>query len=430
MATGGFYYAEESVTYNAANYSTVRDWAYAVHVARCKAFARSTKKGADTYYGGFWNTDYTVSDLEEYIPFDPDDPDSYMLVINIQDLHPSTDDPTGQYPAFLTVFENGRSLTKYVIITSNGFTNNASYSSDPTKGLYIPNEKFNGNGTYKFLPIDMAHMFCANGLSTYQDITQGTLGNGELTISTPYGVNFGDYTSTGQTSNGNGIIYRPTEGVTYTFGYAVKDLAIECFYKNSNFASGTGMMWSIIGNIFDGDLDYDDDTMLFAKFPFGEFAPYRNGQDERNGLSLSQYSYYGNTNKLSCDCLCEDGWSYKKAIVGNSVLSKGCLLPSFAPFRSNSNSPQKLKWAAGCMGFAFDCGYNATRTFAGIDGLGNNTKGFVRDDILRFVSAMATRTGGSTYKNGEFVAMNMGAPQESMEFGVILGWDSTNQSIL
>lgn len=431
MSTGQFGYAEKSITYAAADYSTVRAWALAVHIARCEAFFRACQKNLNSgTYGGVWNTDYTVSDLEEYIPYNPDDPDSENFVLYIQDLHPSNIDTTGQYPAFLTVFENGRSITKYVIITSNGFTNNPSYSSDHTKGLYIPNEKYQGNGTYKFIPIDLAHMFCANDLSTASDIRTGTLGNGELTISTPYGVNCADTTTNANTNNGNGIIYKPTEGVTYTFGYAVKDLAIECFYRNSLFPSGSSMLWSIIGNIFDGDLGFNEDTGLFEKFPFGEFSPWRNALDERSGLSLNSYSFLGNTNKLSCDVLCDDGWSYKKSIVGQSVLSKACMLPSYSPFRSSSSSPDKLKWAAGCVGFSFDCGYQSVRSFGGIDGSGNNTKGFVKDDVLRLVSAMATRTGGSTYKNGEFVAMNMGTPQDSMEFGVLLGWDSTNQSIL
>lgn len=429
MANGGFYYAEESVTYNAANYNTVRDWAYAVHVARCKAFARSTQKGADTYYGGFWNTDYTVSDLEEYIPYDPDDPDSYMLVINIQDLHKSDVDPTGQYPAFVTIFENGRTLTHYAIITSNGFTNNLAYTSDPTKGLYIPSSKFGGDGYYKFIPFDLAHAFAANGFANPSNIQTGDIGNGELPITTICGLNCSQTGSSTYTGNAsNSIVYNPTEGITYTFGYAVKDLAIECFYKTSE--SAAGMMWSIIGNIFTGDLGYDDESMLFSKFPFGYYAPWRNSFNEKNGLTASEYSYLASNSRIECDVLRDDGWSYRYKSHGLSVPSIASMMPSYMPFRSSSSSPQRLKWASGCVGFSFDPGYNYVRSFDGIDGLGNNTKGFIRDDLLRVVSIFATRIGGATYQGSNFVAMNMGTPQNYQDFGILLGWDPSNPSII
>ena len=73
-----------------------------------------------------------------------------------------------------------------------------------------------GNGTYKFVPIDLAHMYGCNGIQSYQNIKAGTLGVGELPVSTPYGVNFIDTAGNTSTStNTNGIIQNPTEGVTY-----------------------------------------------------------------------------------------------------------------------------------------------------------------------------------------------------------------------
>lgn len=432
MANGDFMYAEASVTYNAATYATTKDWAYAVHVARCKAFVYATQKGTGLdQFGGRWNCDYTVQDLEEYFPLDPDDPDSDMYMLAIQDLNKDQVDLGGNYPAFYTVFQEGGSLAAYAIITARGFSNQNSMASDISKGLYIPSDMLAGNGTYKFVPIDLAHMFGCNGIQSYQNIKAGTLGNGELPVSTPYGVNFADTTSTTSTStNSNGIIQNPTEGVTYTFGYAVKGLAIECFYKNSLFQSNTGMLWSLIGNIFAGELGYDDQTMLFSKFPFGYINLYRNGQNEKAGLSASDYSYYIDHNKIDCDCLCDNGWSYRHSIVGQSVLSKASLLPSYMPYRSSSATPQKLKWSAGCLGFAFDVGYQTVRNFAGIDGLGNNTKGYLRDDVFRFVPITATRIGGATYQGSNFVSMYMGYPQNSLEFGVLLGWDMSNPSII
>ena len=441
MANGGFGYAECSILYDSMGYFAKRSWAKAVHIARCKAFVWATYRGwilnPDGDYQGVWASDVTDDDIIETIPRNPDitdpsDPnyDSYDLYI--QDLHPSDIDPNGQYPAFYTVFENPRTFARYAIITSLGFTNNSSQANDPSKGLFIPNDLLAGNGTYKFVPFDLAHMFGCNNISSSNHISTGSLASGELPVSTPYGVNFSDTTSTTSTaSNNNAIIQNPTQGVTYTFGYGVKELMIECFYKNSLFASNTGMLWSLIGNIFEGNLVYDTDTDKFTTFPFGYINLYRNGQNEKNGLSASDYSYYIDHNKIDCDCLCDDdGWSYRHKIVGQSVLSKASLLPSFLPYRSSSSSPQKLKWSAGCLGFAFDAGYNTTRNFAGIDGLGNNSKGYLKNELFRFVSIFATRIGGSTYQGSNFVSMYMGTPQNNLEFGVLLGWDPSNPSII
>lgn len=430
MTTGGFGYHEESIRYVSADYTTKRSWCLAVHVARCKAFALASRMDpSNGDFGGMWITDPTTIDISVFVPFDPDDPDSHGVTIGIQDLHKSDVDPSGQYPAFLTIFENPVSYAHYAIITSNGFTNESSYSSDPSKGLYIPTSKFCGNGYYKNIPYDLAHAYAANGFGDPSDITSGTISNGELTISTICGLNYSQTSSTTYTSNNsNAIIYNPTEDATYTFGYAIKDLAIECFYKTSS--SSAGMLWSIIGNIFTGDLGFDDDTAYFSKFPFGFYAPWRNGFNERNGLSISDYSYLSSNDYIECDVLQDDGWSYRYKSSGLNITSVPLMLPSFLPLRSNSNSPDKLKWSSGCIGFSFASGYNNVRTFGGIDGLGNNTKGFVRDDVLRFVSIFATRTGGATYKGGELVAMNMGTPQINLEFGVLLGWDPDNQSIL
>lgn len=441
MANGGFGYAESAVAYDSATYSTKKDWALAVHIARCKAFVWATYRGyvlnPDGDYQGVWASDVTDGDITEFIPknpsiTDPTDPGYESYDLYIQDLHKSDVDPNGQYPAFYTVFENTRTFARYAIITSLGFHNKSSDANDASKGLYVPNDLLTGNGTYKFVPIDLAHMFGCNNIASSQNISSGTLGQGELPVSTPYGVNFTDTTSTTSTaSNSNGIIQSPTQGVTYTFGYSVKDLMIECFYKNSQFAANSGMLWSIIGNIFDGNLIYDTDTDKFTTYPFGYISPWRNALSEKNGLALSSSTYWIDQNKFDCDCLCDnDGWSYRHKIEGQSVLSKASMLPSFIPYRSKSSSPQKLKWAAGCLGFAFDSGYNSTRDFAGVDGLGNNTKGYLKDELFRFVSIFASRIGGATYQGGNFVSMNQGTPNNGLEFGVLLGWDSTNQSII
>ena len=438
MASGGFGYAECSILYDSMGYFSKRSWALAVHIARCKAFVWATRACSlidpDSIFNGVWQADETVNDIEKHFGKDPDiqdpdDPDYEDYILFIQDLHQSDVDPNGQYPAFYTVFYNPRTNVNYAIITSLGFTNNSSQANDPSKGLYIPNEMLSGNGTKKFIPFDLAHQYACNGLSSKQNISAGTLGAGELCVSST----FNNYTSvagsTSTASSTSGIVQNPTQGVTYTFGYAVKELAIECFYKNSLYASNAGMLWSLIGNIFSGDLGYDDDNITFSKFPFGYVSLNRNNMKETDALQLDTYTYYM-SDYGDMDVLCDDdGYSYRKK-SWNLAASTPFLLPSFMPFRSSSTSPQKLKWAAGCVGFSFNAGYNTTRDFAGIDGLGNNTKGYLKDDLFRFVSTFATRIGGATYQGSRFVSMNSGWPQNNLEFGVLLGWDMSNPSII
>lgn len=440
MSNGCFAYYQESLTYSSSTYQTKRDWALAVHIARCKAFYYATflskTLNPDNIFSGIWDTDSTVSDIDIYIPrnpdiTDPDDPDYSVYVLWIQDLHASDVDPNGQYPAFYTVFTNIGSNVQYAIVTSLGFTNNALQKNDPSKGLYVAVSVLSGNGSKSFIPIDLAHMLGCNGITLDNDsISDKTaLQNGELSLCSSFGLfsSASGFSSTA-TSDG-GIIQNPTNGITYTFGYSVKDLAIECFYKNSLYAQNSGMLWSIIGNIFKGDLDFNENTLVFGKFPFGYIIPNRNQIKETVGLGVDTNTYYTG-NAFDCDCLCDDGFSYRKNSSSYNIESDALLLPSFMPFRSSSTSPQKLKWSAGCLGYSFASGYNNVRTFVGIDGLGNNTKGFLRDDLFRFVSIFATRIGGALYSASSFISMNMGTPQNYMEFGVLLGWDSSNPSII
>lgn len=430
MASGGFAYEQSSVTYVSANYSTKKDWALAVHCARCVAFARATDRDAELNEGEThslsWKSITFTGSSYPVLHYTPE----FGITFHVQDLHPESVDPNGDYPALITIFEDQKSYAQYAIITALGYTNNSSHSSTPSQGLYIPSMKIAGRGNYYHLPVCLAHMFGANGISSAIDITSGSLGSGELTISEICGLAHYDTSGTDSSASYNSILKNPSQNMTYTFGYAKKGLAIECFYKAANYGQNVGMMFSVIGNIFDGDTGYDPDEYTFSKFPFGYVAPWNNSLYETQAATPDRYCYVSNDERIDCDCLCEDGISYRWKDNNANVASAPLILPSNVPLRSNSNTPEKLPWSSASLGFTYYVGYNTTRTFVGIDGLGNNFKGFLRNDIWRYVSICATRVGGSTYQEGNFVAMNCGAPQNFFELGILIGWDASNQSIL
>lgn len=436
MANGQFAYMESSVTYDPSAHTTLREWALQVHLARCAAFYRATDRAAGITtdeFRGYWSSiNFSGSSYPVFnsIIYTNEDGTGSQITIRTQDRHPSSVDPNGQYPAFVTIFEAQGCYAQYAIITSLGFTNNSSHESDPSKGLFVASTRLCGDGgTYKHIPISIAHCFAANGFGTPNDILTGNPGNGELTISECAGLPSTRSNSTTSTASTNGIVRNPVSGKTYTFGYAVKGLTIECFYKTSTFPSNSGMMWSIIGRIFDGDVGLDDSYHV-TKFPFGYFAPYTNLSNEASDYSLSSYTYFDDSDRIDADVLKDNGVSYRYDSILELSSSNAFCIPSYAPFRSKTSAPDKLVWAAGGLSFTCNAGYNQTRNYAGIDGNGNNTKGFFRTDVFRFVSIFATRVGGSTYQGGNFVAMYSGTPMNGLEFGVLLGWDESNRSIL
>lgn len=435
MASGGFAYASASVTYHAADYGTNYDWALALHRARVTAFLRASYRTAEVSPGDFsgaWPSASPASygsaraQLEERIEYDPAGHPGLTMTVYIQDVNGPAQT---SYPAFVTVFENPDSSTQFAIITSRGYHNVTGYVGDATRGFYIPVAKCLTCGNSRRLPYAFAHAFGANKLSSFDvsgDLDQGTLASGELPICPSYGLaaytNTSNVSSSGQAS----VITAPTEGVTYQFGYAIKGLAIEGFYKTSGYPSGVGAMWDLSGAIFDGDLGWDVDTVTFSGTVFGYYSPYVNIND-RQARSVSDSFFFAGTD-ASVDALDKDGQSYAQQLLqsGASVLCNPACSPGYIPQRSNSTIGEKLMWSTACVAWSVAASYNAIRNLPSIDGQGNSVKGFLRDDIFRFVSIFATRIGGTTFQGGNFIGMNCGQQSSGFEVGVLLGWDDSN----
>lgn len=434
MASGGFAYASASVTYHAADYGTNYDWALALHRARVTAFLRASyRTGVVTpgEFNGTWPSESPASygsaraKIEERIEYDPAGHPGLTLPVYIQDVNGSAQP---SYPAFVTVFVNPDSLTQFAIITARGYHNNAAFAGDPTKGFYIPNSKVLSDGYQKRLPITFAHAFGANSISSFVDsgdLDKGTLTDGELPVCPSYGLYA--YSTVGQssTSGETSILSSPTENRTYSFGYAIKDVVIEGFFKNSSYPSGTGAAWDISGAIFEGDTAFDEDTGTFSGTCFGYYSPYVQLRDYATRAPAD--SFYWTGNGANVDCLDSLQKSYSQALlsIGASFQCKPACFPGYAPLRSVSTIGDKLTWSAACLAFTMDASYSNTRNMPSIDGNGNSVKGFFRDDVLRFVSIFATRIGGTTYQGGNFIAMNCGE-NTGFEVGVLLGWDASN----
>lgn len=425
---GGFKFGKASVTYDSTTYPTKRDWALAVHKARCQALmnAAYASLGGIGYFPRIQTGISEVTDTV-HVKYGTKEED---VTIYIQDLHTSSA-TKDDYPAFVSFFKVGigGDSPEYCIVTSNGFHGNSSYASNHTYGLYVNSAKLarNGSANMRFYPMNLAHSFAVRGFSNY-DLSSNVVNQGELSITNCFNTDNNQaytITSSSKTSNNNnGMVYNPTVGRTYTFGYAVKygdsGSMIEAFYRVSNYESNAGWLWCIIGEIF-------DNTCLVNAFPVGSYKPYRGSVTETSQLQLSTTTDYANYS--ACEVVGVGGVKFPVDTM-NYFTTVPVLMPSFLPLRCNSNTPDELTYAAACLGFG-GAGYNNTITIAGIDGLGNCVKGYIKTDLLRMVSFLATKIGGTTYQGGNFVVpSNCGAVQNKMEFGIILGWDADNESIL
>lgn len=434
MASGGFAYASASVTYHAADYATNYDWALALHRARVTAFLRASYRTAEVSPGtlsGRWSSiqlsdDSSRNEIEDYIEYDPAGHPGDRLPVYTQDVNGTQT----SYPAFVTVFENPDSITQFAIITSRGYHNNSGFVGDATKGFYIPIAKCLACGDSRRLPYSFAHAFAANRFKSLKDGTgeldNGTMDPRELPICPSYGLAAYENTSNDSSAGQASVITAPVEGRTYQFGYAIKGVAIEGFYKTSAYPAGVGAMWDISGAIFDGDLGWNEDETEFSGTVFGYYSPNVNIKDTEARSVSDSFSFAGTG--ASVDALDKDGRSYAQQLLqsGASVSCNPACSPGYIPQRSNSTIGEKLVWSTACVAWSVAASYNAIRNLPSIDGQGNSVKGFLRDDILRFVSIFATRTGGTTFQGGNFIGMNCGRQLSGFEVGVLLGWDASN----
>ena len=437
MASGGFAYASASVTYHAADYGTNYDWALALHRARVTAFLRASYRAYEVSTGGlfssYWWASLRLSDdssrdeVEDQIEYDPAGHPGSTTAVYTQIVNGAAQT---SYPAFVTVFENPDSVTQFAIITSRGYHDNSEFVGDASKGFYIPLAKCLTCGNSRRLPYAFAHAFAANGFKSLREgegeLDTGSMGPYELPICPSYGLvaytNTSNTSSSGQTS----VITAPTEGVSYQFGYAIKGVAIEGFYKTSAYPAGVGAMWDISGAIFDGDLGWNAGESEFFGTVFGYYSPYVSVFDTQARSVSDSISFAGTG--ASVDALDNDGRSYAQQLLQSGVAAScdPACSPGYIPQRSNSTIGEKLVWSTACVAWSVAASYNAIRNLPSIDGQGNSVKGFLRDDIFRFVSIFATRTGGTTFQGGNFIGMNCGQQSSGFEVGVLLGWDASN----
>lgn len=414
MAAGGFKFGQASATYDSSTYSTKRDWALAVHKARCDAFFLAQHREGDT-----WGCNQTglYNEISESRTVD-----GSTYTIYIQDIHPLSTDTTGDYPSFVTFwFRNGEN-TGYCIITSNGVNNQSTQSSNYQRGLYIPIERMAGTGsssTYAYVFSSLAHSYGNAGFVTKDLSDSYGLRGEQLPVLPLCGFNGTTKNNSYNVNDNNGMVYNPTQGVTYSFGYAIRGHVIECFYRTSEYSANSGWNWSIIGEILSsGESGYN--TAFYA---------YNNSGYEKAIIDTSYYPRYsGSSCAFSCIDYQEEAFPPQISI---GTTRYPCLRPSFIPNRCNSSTPSDLLYSAGCLAFCQNSGSMSTETNDGIDGYGNCVAGLISTDVLRIVSRQACTVGGATYQSGNFVCpLNQMGIANSDDFGILLGWDSSNESIV
>lgn len=415
MAAGGFKFGQSSATYDSSTYSTKRDWALDVHRARCDAFFLAQYREGDNWSsvtgGGTTITESrTVGTVGSY-------------TLYILDLHPTSSDTTGAYPAFVTIWQSGNE--EYAIITSNGMHWYSGWSSDVTRGLYIngihlPNTS--NSTSYKYVFYSLAHSFAKNGFSAYS-FDDSSIESSELPV---FPICGWDGRTRGETSptadTYSSMIYQPTQGVTYSFGYAIRGSVIECFYKTSEYSVNSGWNWSIIGDIL-GDPSSGYSTAYYT---------YYNSSD-RETYPISD-NYYPRYSGSGCAFACidfEEG-VFPPPLLSTNVSRYPCLRPSYIPARCNSSTPGELLFSAGCLAFCKLSGIpSPVESSDGVDGNGNCVIGLIDTDILRIVPSQACTVGGAVYQGGNFVVpCKQAYITNSDDFGILLGWDSSNESIV
>lgn len=417
MSAGGFMFGQASVTYNSATYTTKRDWALAVHKARCDAFLLAQKRAQDK-----WSTIQTV-DINEFS--DTRTIDGTTVTLYIQDYHPLSSDTTGAYPAFVSYFEH-EDGAEYCIITANGMHQIPSKESDITYGMYIYSNYLVGDGTSstnKFAFYSLAHCYANNGFNDYNFGIIDTPNSEQLAVCPIMGFDGKMVNNSSQrTSNsGSSLVYNPTQGVTYYFGYAIRGTVIEVFYRASNYDSNTGWNWSLIGPILMNPASGHSTAM---------YCYYGGGSSSE--LMPITTNYYPSYSGHSCifQCINSSGEFFPQFASAN-VNRYPRLSPGFWPSFCSTSLPSELPYSAGFLSFTVMTSVMYTESFVGIDGNGGCFAGFIDTDILRIVPRPACTVGGSIYQGGNFVCpAKQIAIDQCNDFGVLLGWDYMNESIV
>lgn len=428
MSAGGYIYEQVDLAYDAStNGLTTRSWALAVHVARCRAFYFAVQREAASFGGDGWYSIQTnlYNEFSEY---------QDGVYYYIQDIHPTSVDTGEQYPAFVTFFKNNGTGAEYCILTYSGFNANDSYS-DPTTyynyGLYMPkaNLQRGADGTsYASCGSDMSHAFARNGFANYDVCSSSFLSLGDCTFVMPAGSkNEGnansyqkDYTSLVGRRAQQGASDGYLVGKTYQFGFAVKGTQIIALMRRSD---ANGWMWSIIGEIFDTLIDQNDTHKVGCL----THDYYSNDEQE---ISTAHDTVLGtNTTADGRVSFCTNaGIPFKSTDSSmHTEYTRSMGYFGISPCaRTDNTIPSDTRYNAIAVGACYNH-FSITSSDNGVDGDGNGCKGFIDTNLLRQVSGGVCQNVGATFQGGNFVCMKA---DYSNQYGFIIGWDSSNQSIM
>lgn len=412
MSAGGFMFGQSSATYDSATYSTKREWALDLHRARCDAFYKAQRNEGQNWSTQSDGTGTWISESRTV--------GSSNYTLKIRDLKPPSSDTTGEYPAFVTVWRHVNGY-EYAIITSNGMKWGTG-ATPLINEMYIGGAHLSmdmSNSSKKYTFVSLAHSYANSGFADYS-FSSNTLNDGELSVLPLFGFNGATaYSSNATSNNSYGVVYNPDQGVTYSFGYAIRGAVIECFYRTSAYSANSGWNWSIIGQILSNPLSWNNAACYC----------YYNGGDEKAIISSSYCPRYSG-HECAFSCLDHDNKSFS-GVNSSNVTRYPRLVPCFYPSRCNTNTPSALLFSAGCLCI---CSYTSPlyqESFAGIDGEGDCTAGLIDTDVLRIVARQACTVGGATYQGGNFVVpCNQISIENGEDFSVILGWDASNESIV
>lgn len=428
MSAGGYIYEQVDLAYDAStNGATVRSWALAVHIARCRAFYLASQREAASFGGNGW---YSLQ-TNLYNEFSEYQDGTYYY---IQDIHPTSVDTEEKYPAFVTFFKDNGTGAEYCILTYSGFNAYDSYS-DPTTyynyGLYMPkaNMQRGANSTsYACCGSDMSHAFSRNGFANYDVCSSSFLSLGDCThIMTaaqkgegnPSSYNMGSSTLVGRRSQ-YGASDSYLVGKMYQFGFAIKGTQIIALMRRSD---ADGWLWSIIGEIFDALIDPNDTHKVGCIS-----HDYYSGNDDEVG----EYHHTVLNNNTTADgrvSFCTNSGTPFKS-TNNSIYTEYTRSMGYFGIspcaRTDNTIPSDTRYNSVAVGSCYNY-FIMTSSNNGVDGNGNGCKGFINTDILRQVSGGVCQTCGATFQGGNFVCMKA---EYTNQYGFLIGWDSSNQSIM
>lgn len=423
--SGGYLYAQAQ-TDQVSTSMNKRDWALIIHKTRCSAFLQATGREVT----GSWTSIQTniQNEFSDTIIMGG----GVVSTVYIQDYHPESLDQSKNYPAFVSFFKHPTSNAEYCIITSNGFNtypNYRNYGRDNLdKGLYLGKENVMHHADFYCCAKSMMHAFSKNGFGSY-DVGDDAFLTPDSTFIYPcYTGNFADapywnYSMSFGVDDYHSILYAvgnsTYNGYSWVFGYAVKGNQIECFMRQNG---QTHWQWSIIGEIV-GIPRLNTDTHLVggAYFTWNEYEiDSINFNDLTNLPNNTPYTYSLTDNNGNQIIILNNLTSSNSRVLRFNGINGGVICA-----RTSNQTPSDIEWCAFPLGYALNKNYTVPDNQS-FDGHGSGFKGWVDTNLLRVVAPQFCQTDGATFGNGNFVSMYAG----NAYHGYILGWDSSNPSII